>query len=68
MSGDDTLYWDPYDPKLVADPWPLWKRMREETPLYYNKEHDFYMIFDAATAERVLTDWETFTSTRGGIM
>lgn len=68
MAGDDTLYWDPYDPKLVVDPWPLWKRMREETPLYYNDKHDFYMVFSAADAERVLTDWETFTSTRGAIL
>lgn len=68
MAADDALYWDPYDPKLAVDPWPLWKRFREEMPLYYNDKHDFYMVFRAADAERVLTDWETFTSSRGGIL
>lgn len=68
MAGDDALYWDPYDAKLAVDPWPLWKRFREEMPLYYNDKHDFYMVFSAADAERVLTDWETFPSSRGGIL
>ncbi|MCL2585174.1 MAG: cytochrome P450 [Streptosporangiales bacterium] len=68
MAVEETLYWDPYDPTLVADPWPLFKRLREEKPLYYNDQHDFYMVFSAADAERVLTDWETFTSTHGGIL
>jgi hypothetical protein len=36
----DALYWDPYDPRLAADPWPVFSRMREEAPLYYNQPHD----------------------------
>ena len=68
MDSNGTLYWDPYDAKFAVDPWPLFKRIREEAPLYYNDKHDFYMVSSAADAERVLTDWETYTSTRGGIL
>ena len=38
----DTLYWDTYDREIWENPYPIYKRMREEVPLYYNEEHDFY--------------------------
>ena len=33
----DALYWDPYDARFVDDPWPVFNRIREEAPLYYNR-------------------------------
>jgi cytochrome P450 len=35
-------YWDPYDPELVAEPYPAFKRLREEAPLYYNEKYGSY--------------------------
>ena len=61
----DGLYWDPYDARFAADPWPLFNRMREEAPLYYNQPHDFYAVSRYADVERVLTDTETYSSARG---
>ena len=46
-------------------PWPLFNRMREEAPLYYNEPHDFYAVSRYADVERVLTDTETYSSARG---
>ena len=31
------IYYDPYDYEIDADPYPVWKRMRDEAPLYYNR-------------------------------
>ena len=28
------IYYDPYDYEIDADPYPVWKRMRDEAPLY----------------------------------
>ena len=28
------IYYDPYDYEIDADPYPVWKRMRNEAPLY----------------------------------
>ena len=39
-SGTD-LYYDPFDTEIDKDPHPLWRRLREEAPLYYNEKHDF---------------------------
>jgi cytochrome P450 len=63
-----TLYWDPYDARFAADPWPVWKRMREEAPLYYNDKHDFYAITRFADVERAYTDPAAFSSSRGSIL
>ena len=35
------LYYDPYDFDIDADPYPIWKRLRDEQPLYYNEKYDF---------------------------
>jgi cytochrome P450 len=64
----DALYWDPYDARFVADPWPVFNRIREEAPLYYNQTHDFYAISRYADVERTLTDPATFSSARGVVL
>lgn len=62
------LYYDPFDPVIDADPYPVYRRLREEAPLYYNDRHDFYAVSRADDVDRVLLDNETFISGRGGIL
>ena len=38
------LYYDPYDFEIDADPYPLWRRLRDEAPLYYNEKYDFFAL------------------------
>jgi hypothetical protein len=38
------LYYDPYDVEITADPYAILRRLREEAPLYYHEEHDFYAL------------------------
>ena len=68
MSADDPVHWDPYDPRFAADPYPTYRRLREEAPLYYNEKHDFYAVSRHADVDRGLADWRTFPSSRGGIL
>jgi cytochrome P450 len=62
------VYYDPFDPGIDADPYPVYRRLREEAPLYYNERHDFYAVSRADDVERVLADNETFISGRGAIL
>jgi cytochrome P450 len=62
------VYYDPYDAGLAANPWPIYRRLREEAPLYYNDKYDFYAVSRYADCERGLPDWETFNSGRGAII
>jgi cytochrome P450 len=64
----DEIYYDPYEPELQRDPYPVFRRMREEAPLYYNEKHDFFAVSRFADAEGVLKDPGTFSSARGGIL
>lgn len=61
-------HYDPYDAELNRDPYPMFRRLREEAPLYYNAEYDFYALsrYDDVTA--ALVDWQTFSSARGAII
>src|SRR2546423_2651169 len=43
MATVDLVY-DPYDYTIDADPHPVWKRLRDEAPVYYNQQHDFYAL------------------------
>ncbi|HZU78326.1 MAG TPA: cytochrome P450, partial [Acidimicrobiales bacterium] len=62
------LYYDPYDVGIIADPYPVYRRMREESPLYYNDVHDFYAVTRWADVERTLLDNAAFISGKGGIL
>lgn len=62
------VQWDPYDSELVKDPYPTFARLREEAPLYYNEEHDFYAVSRFADVEQGLMDRDTYISGRGGIL
>jgi hypothetical protein len=42
ISTSKDVYYDPYDVVLNADPYPMFRRLREEAPLYYNAQLDFY--------------------------
>ena len=68
MTSGDALYWDPYDSRFAADPWPVFSRISEEAPLYCNEIHDFYALSRFADVERALTDTDTFSSSPGVIL
>jgi cytochrome P450 len=62
------IYYDPYDPEIDADPYPVWKRLRDEAPLYYNEKYDFYAVTRYEDCERGLVDAKRYISGRGGIL
>ena len=59
------LYYDPFDFDIDDDPYPVWKRMREEAPLYYNEKYNFYALSRYDDVARELPNWDTYRSGRG---
>ena len=59
---------DPYDVDINADPYPVYRRLREEAPLYYNEPYDFWAVSRYEDVERGLCTPATFSSARGGIL
>ena len=64
----EAVYFDPYDVEINADPYPAFARLREEAPLYYNEQYDFYALSRFADVNKALVDHETFSSARGAIV
>jgi cytochrome P450 len=62
------LYYDPYDFEIDTDPYPIWKRLREEQPLYRNDKHDFWALSRFEDVERGLVDVTTYSSAKGTLL
>lgn len=67
-NGSSDVYYDPYDVGITADPYPVYRRLREEAPLYYNPQHDFFALSRFADVEQALVDRATYISGRGAIL
>ncbi|HLG67716.1 MAG TPA: cytochrome P450 [Acidimicrobiales bacterium] len=65
-AGD--LYYDPYDFAIDEDPYPVWRRLRDEAPLYYNDRYDFYALSRFDDVERCSVDWRTYISGKGSVL
>jgi cytochrome P450 len=70
MTALDTepLAWDPLDEKYKVDPHPIWKRLRDESPLYYNEQWYFYAVSRFADVDAFSRDPKTFVSSHGTVM
>jgi cytochrome P450 len=65
--GSD-VYYDPYDVDIDADPYPTYKRLRDEAPLYYNDRLDFWGLSRFADVEAALKDTRRLSSAKGDIL
>ncbi len=64
----DKVYYDPWDAALNANPYPTFKRFRDEAPLYHNEIHDFYAVSRFDDVNRALVDHASFSSARGAVL
>ena len=67
--GSETeIVYDPYDYTIDADPHPIWKRMRDEQPVYRNERYEFWALSRHDDIAAVHRDHATFTSSRGTVL
>jgi len=62
------VYYDPYDAAINADPYPTYKRLRDEAPIYHNDRYDLWALSRHADVEKALVNWQTFSNSRGDIL
>jgi cytochrome P450 len=62
------VHWDPYNTTYFADPYPVFRRLREEAPLYHNEEFGFYAVSHYEDCLKVLGDRDAFISSKGGVL
>lgn len=62
------LRYDPYDYAIDADPHPVWRRLRDQAPLYHNPDYDFFALSRFADVLEASVDWQTYSSARGTVL
>lgn len=62
------VYWDPYDTVIDADPYDIWRRLRDEQPVYRNERLDFYALSRYDDVEAAHRDPATFSSRHGTVL
>ena len=66
LNGD--IYWDPFDVTIDLDPHPVWRRMRDEMPLYRNDRFDFWALSRYADVHEGHRDPATYLSGKGTVL
>ena len=64
----DDLRWDPFDESLKDDPHPVWKRLRDEAPAYYNEQYDFWALSRFEDVERAHRDPQRYSSAHSTVL
>ncbi len=61
-------YWDPYDTEIDSAPYGVWKRLRDEAPLYRNDRFDFWALSRFDDVEAAHLDEQVYSSSRGTVL
>jgi len=68
ISLDSSLSWDPFDTEIDVAPYGVWRRLRDEQPVYRNERHDFWALSRYADVEAAFKDPATYSSSRGTVL
>jgi cytochrome P450 len=58
-----TVHYDPF--VFYDDPYPVYRRLRDEAPLSFNAEHSLWVLSRFADVQAAGRDWKTFSSAEG---
>lgn len=59
------LVFHPYSQDYFENPYEIYKRMRDEAPIYYDEQEDFYALTRHADVAAAFKDHDSFSSARG---
>lgn len=59
------LHYDPYDRELMKNPWPTYRRLRDEAPAYYMPRYDAWVLSRFADVQQASMDREHYTAAAG---
>jgi len=58
-------YWNPYDRDVVTNPYPTYRQLRDEAPVYRNDDLDLYALSRYEDVVAAHLDPHTYSSTHG---
>jgi cytochrome P450 len=57
--------YDPFAFEVQQDPFPIYKALRDQRPIYHNERRDFWAVSRFADVQQVARDWQTFSNRPG---
>jgi cytochrome P450 len=60
-----SLEYDPFSLALEDDPYPTYRRLRDEAPLYHSDKWEFWALSRFEDVRSAARDWRTFSSAEG---
>jgi cytochrome P450 len=63
-----SIDWDPFDDEIDADPYAVWRRLRDEAPVYFNERYGFWALSRYDDVESAHRDPVTFSSKHGTVL
>ena len=64
----DVEIYDPRDTAIVQDPFPAFRRLRGEAPVYKLRNEPIWVLSRWADVEAAMLDWRTFSSAKGNVI
>ena len=68
IADGSPVYFDPFDQDIKVSPYVVYQRLRDEKPLYYNEEHDFFAVSRFEDVMRFFVDRKAFISSKGMVI
>ena len=65
MTTAEPVEFDPLSAVFFDDPYPVYRRLRDEAPVYHHAGRDLWILSRFADVLVAHRDWESFSSTRG---
>ena len=62
---DSKPLYDPFSPEIRADPYPVYRELRDNHPAYYNEEFDFWTLSRFADVLQALEKPQIYSSAQG---
>lgn len=59
------IEFNPYSHAVHDDPYPYYRRLREEDPVHYNQEHGFWLFSKWDDCQAAFKDFKTYSSSNG---
>jgi cytochrome P450 len=59
------IVFDPYDYAFQMDPYPVYRRCRDEDPLHHNQEHDFWVLTRHADVQHAVRTEGVYSNAMG---
>lgn len=65
MTSTAAVEFDPFSDEYFTDPTEVYRRLRDEAPVYYSEQYGFYALSRFADVVAAHRDWKAFSSAYG---